>query len=456
MPLKIHRTLLLLLTISLLLSATACGTSEPQPVLARMMTVNAESPAANEPDLLYSCNDGSLLFTYRNADIHDFIAECRQYETDGYTPYSSSVMGNTVAATYVRDRALVHVYWHITLHELNVAVSQDAGATLPPVTTDSSPAAETAPCTVTQMMDGENDIGMGYIVQLTDGSYIIYDGSFAGQAEKIKRVLLENHTGEGAPLVRAWVLTHSHLDHIEALRAMAEEARRQETFTVEYFIVSPMNHAEYELSHEDHTAYLSTDFYRDAAAFTGSRVVFAHTGMTFTFGNLRMEVLYAPESLFKTTDEIHYFNNTSLVTRLYDENYSALFLGDVGEAGTNLMVDFYGDYIQSDMCQISHHGLEDVPLSFYDRVRAPLLFYPCSQSAYDQFGQNGHTRRGLQKMPYTKEILIAGLEQYTRAWGTVFDKNAPLSMPDYIPPEIVGDELPTSVGRPSVPIDKTA
>ena len=237
---------------------------------------------------------------------------------------------------------------------------------------------------------------------------------------------------------------------------MAEEARCEETFTVEYFLVSPMNHAEYPLSHEDHTAYLSTDFYRDAAAFTGAKVVFAHTGMTFTFGNLQMEVLYAPESLFKTTDEIHYFNNTSLVTRLRDGDYSALFLGDVGELGTNLMSHFYGDYIQSDMCQISHHGLEDVPLSFYDQVRAPLLFYPCSQRAYDQFGQNGHTRRGLQRMPYTKEILIAGLEQYTRAWGKVFDENAPLSMPDYVPPEVVGDELPASVGRPTVPFGKVA
>jgi hypothetical protein len=34
----------------------------------------------------------------------------------------------------------------------------------------------------------------------------------------------------------------------------------------------------------------------------------------------------------------------------------------------------------------------------------------------------------------TKEILIAGLNRYTRAWGTVFEADAPLSMPDYTPP----------------------
>ena len=52
----------------------------------------------------------------------------------------------------------------------------------------------------------------------------------------------------------------------------------------------------------------------------------------------------------------------------------------------------------------------------------------------------------MEEWDCTKEILIAGLGQYVRAWGTTFEADAPLSMPDYDPPappaEEVEKELP--------------
>ena len=83
------------------------------------------------------------------------------------------------------------------------------------------------------------------------------------------------------------------------------------------------------------------------------------------------------------------------------------------------------------MCQISHHGVEDVPLHFYERVKASILFYPCNLWLYDQTERHWDVRKALEERDYTKEILIAGLGQYTRPWGTTFEKDAPLSMPDY-------------------------
>ena len=448
---KRHVTLISLLLL-VILSMTACSGS----MNALPMQIMGDSAAATDADLSYICKDGSVVYTYYNAPIEDYTLLCSRYERRGYELYSTAVMGDTLSSTYVQDGAMAHVYWHFESKELNLVLSDDAGATLPHVTPPESEG-EAVPCTVTQMMDDQNGIGMGYVVQLTDGSYILYDGSFASQAERIEQFLLENYRGEGKPIVRAWVLTHSHLDHFEAFKTFAQRAKEGEVpFTVEYIIAAPMNDDAYPLSAEDGTAYLSTDFFTDAAAFTGAQVVFAHTGMNFNFGNLRMEVLYSPESLYKYSGEMGYFNNTRLVTRLYDENYSALFLADIGHTGTNYLIRHYSDYLQSDMCQVSHHGMEDVPLSFYEVVQAPLLFYPCDQSVYDQYGENGHVRRGLQGKFYTKEILIAGLGQYTRPWGTTFAYDAPLSMPDYVPPQVVGDKLPVTIKRPHLPFEKAA
>ena len=126
-----------------------------------------------------------------------------------------------------------------------------------------------------------------------------------------------------------------------------------------------------------------------------------------------------------------FFNNSSLVTRLYDESYNFLALADIGLVGADWMLGVYGDYLKSNMVQIAHHGVEDVSLAFYETVQASILWYPCNQSLYDLQDRNNDVRDALREREYTKEILIAGLGQYTRAWGTTFEANAPLSVTDH-------------------------
>ena len=43
----------------------------------------------------------------------------------------------------------------------------------------------------------------------------------------------------------------------------------------------------------------------------------------------------------------------------------------------------------------------------------------------------GDVRVALENRDYTKEILIAGCGEYKRAWGTTFEANAPLVIPDH-------------------------
>ena len=380
--------------------------------------------------ITYECEDGSLLSTYMQKTAEDFAGVCSYYIQAGYNLYNTSDMGGNLSSTYVKGDAMAHIYYHPSNDEMNIVLSETAGATLPPAT----PAVTDGDyeCTVVQMMDAEHVNGMGYIIQLKDGSYIVYDGAYSSQTNKIERYLTENHKGEGKPIIRAWVLTHSHNDHYPVFQMFAKRTQRGEKFIIEHVIVSPMNEDNYFMNDpNDRDPYLSTEFYEDVAKFTGAKVVFAHTGMKFTFCNLDMEILYAPESHYKTTDDLGNFNNTSVVTRLSGEGYSALFTGDVGMQGANIMLNLYGDYLKSDICQISHHGVEDVPLSFYEKVQAAILYYPCDLWLYDQTDRHWEERKAMETWDCTKEILIAGLGQYVRAWGTTFATDAPLSMPDY-------------------------
>ena len=387
-------------------------------------------PAGYETaDTVYACHDGSTLYAYAGKTETDFEAVCDGYKALGFKVYSDTNKAGNRFTTLVGDGPMAHVYWLKDTGELNLVLSDTAADTLPPVTpevTDGDYA-----CSIVQMKDNTNVNGMAYIIQLKDGSYIVYDGSYSGQARKLTKYMQDNYTGEGKPTVRAWILTHSHNDHFPTFQTVCR--RMSGSVNVEYIIYSPLNSETFTLDDEQ-GYYSSDDFREDAAALEGAKVVYAHTGMEFTFCNLTLEVLMTPETLFQNTTELGNFNNTSVVTRLYDENYKALFLGDIAVKGSDRMASLYGDYLKSDVCQVSHHGVEDVPLSFYETVQASILYYPCNIWLYDQTERHYDVRVALENRDYTKEILIAGCGEYKRAWGTTFEADAPLSMPDYVIP----------------------
>lgn len=414
-------------------------------------------PAAfGEPSLTYVCDDASVLSTYNNKTAGDFDGVVSYYRAQGYTVYSSADMGGNPAATLTKGSAMAHVYWHPLNGELNVVVSDTAADTLPPAT----PAVTDGQydCTITQIKDSQNFIGMGYVIRLKDGSYIVYDGSYANQAAKLLKCITSNHKGGGKPIIRAWVLTHSHNDHYLAFEEIANKERFRNQIVVEHVIVAPMNEEVY-MNTAGETAYLSGKFYEDAALF-GAKVVFAHTGMTFKFCNLNMEVIFSPESYYKTTSEIGNFNDTSVVTRLYDDGYSALFLGDTSSAAVPIYLDAYGDYLKSDVCQMSHHGVEsDYILELYDTVKPQIMFYPASAALFTstEAQYNPQVHHALFERDYIKEILVHGFDQFVRAWGTKIDANAKLSIPGYVDTApVIGKDISIQNGtgtRTPLPIE---
>ena len=414
---------------------SADGSETPAPDTEAPTEAETEAPLPTEvslpeayqtADIVYPCNDGSTLYTYAGKTAEDFAAVCAHYKGLGFKVYSDTVKAENTATTFVGDGPMAHIYWHKAKGELNIVLSDTAAATLPPMTPEVTDGEYE--CTVMQMKDSTNVNGMCYVIQLKDGSYIVYDGSYATQARKMVTYMEENYKGEGKPTVRAWVLTHSHGDHYPTFQTVTR--RMDDAINVEYIVYSPLREEDYEMNDEE--IYFSTEkFQNDAAELDGAKLVYAHTGMEFTFCNLKMEVLMTPETLFKGGEPKGNFNNTSVVTRLYDESYKALFLGDIAVKGSDYMHAIYGDYLKSDMCQVSHHGVEDVPLSFYETVKASILYYPCNIWLYDQTERHYDVRVALEERDYTKEILIAGCGQYTRAWGTTFEADAPLVIPDH-------------------------
>jgi len=169
--------------------------------------------------------------------------------------------------------------------------------------------------------------------------------------------------------------------------------------------------------------YLHEGASEDIQKYEGAKILYVHTGMTFSFCNVKMEILFAPEELYIADPRwgsglvnIIDNNSSSVVSRVYTDNYSAIFLGDATNHVANRMLIYYGDYLKSDMCQAAHHGWESWPLIAYRHIQASIMWYPTTQECYEYTGKEDvyDIREALRNSPYTKEMIVHDKSRETR------------------------------------------
>lgn len=333
-------------------------------------------------------------------------------DTLGYTEYSTLTLGGNRFATYVRDNNMYHVYWMASNRELNVVMSTNQ--TLP----ERQEALTTGKAPVLTQLHGNSSNGLCFVVELDDGSFIVFDGGYADSSdaewnneEVIYNFLAYENDREDGILIRAWILTHAHGDHYGAFHDFAN-GEYADLVTLMHVYYSPLKTAS--------AAYFASDLATDLAKFDGASAVVLHTGMAINLRNLKMEVLMTPDELYIDGDQADY-NNSSMVVRLVDGNgYSMIFLADTAaELGDKLVAE-YGSALRSDMCQVAHHGYESAKQSLYEAIgvvsTAPTngdkyvryLWYPCTPGIYCM--ADGTSTDGLGTMRERNTVVLEFLE----------------------------------------------
>jgi hypothetical protein len=96
-----------------------------------------------------------------------------------------------------------------------------------------------------------------------------------------------------------------------------------------------------------------------------------------------------------------------------------LFLGDVSNVGAKIIGEMYGDYVKSDILQISHHGKRNghgvnMPcmVELCSLIKAKILMWPTSIKSFndDSRGDQYDTRLfewNKKAMEYAEENYIA-------------------------------------------------
>ena len=221
--------------------------------------------------------------------------------------------------------------------------------------------------------------GMGYVIRLCDGSFVCIDGGYdrKDSAEKMYDFMRSNSNGK--PKIALWLFTHAHEDHIQAAGVFLEKYREQ--VEVEAFAYQFADLEKVPVSMNDFDKAEIQAFEKSVALYPNAKRYVLHTGQRYHLSGVQMEVLYSLDNTYPMPYTS--LNNMSVAVRFqFDCGKTALFLGDCMCLECRDMAYIYGDYLKSDIVQVTHHGLIGGDRLLYEKVDADICLWLSSKERF--------------------------------------------------------------------------
>ena len=264
--------------------------------------------------------------------------------------------------------------------------------------------------------------GLSVLIRLTDGRFIVVDGGFntAATAKLLVEALKEQSKDYAKNIsditIAAWIVTHAHGDHYGSLLGQASQFKGM---NVERILANFLSETERQKAISAYSGNWSSTEGQDyrnlpaAAKTLGAEVHQVHVGQVYYFADLEMEILYTIESFAPNT--CNALNTSSIVTRMkFDDKTTYMSTGDATGYGMEICADMFGDYIQSDIVQVCHHGYttwgDDAGMiEAYRTINAPTVLWPQGLHAFPNY-QNKSYNAVLFTVPNYKEVYVAGYQ----------------------------------------------
>ena len=387
----------------------------------------------------------SLEYIYTGAGVNAaaYNAYCTKLEAAGYTVQKGSAnqMGNDLFRMYVNESQKVALYVYLSTYSyaaqyndteslpgIRIIATGTDNKTLPSEAmldataynnrTYLTTASKKTGITQMKLNYAAGSFGNSYFYTLADGTFVVYDGGSnkgATDSDNIwdclnaaYKLVHGTEPTTAKPIhIRAWLLSHEHMDHYSAFRDFCKDYGKESTLRLDALLFNPVS-ASQRVNSNNPEATVQNNIATFQGYVTGGfDLVKVHTGQTFYFVNLKLEVLYTHEDAYPK--RLEYFNNSSTIFRgtLKTEDASGnptestmIWMGDSERIGGRRIMAAYGTGLKSDMVQVAHHGHTAVHFIVYQLIAPDVVWWPASISNYRSYISNKNHAKWYYRVDY--------------------------------------------------------
>lgn len=403
-------------------------------------------------------NDDSLQYLYKGVSAKDYRTYREALLKNGYAVVMENELEESLFCTLVNREqgVMLYIAYEHYAHEGEYAPDFTPALRIvssPLSTVAEPPAALLTPApykkvtntAVTNVEVTGRATGMGYIITLEDGSFLVFDGGGLNPEPRepdtlwnllnvrYQQIYGELPTPERPIHVAAWIITHSHWDHYGAYRVFIDKYGKSELFQMDYMIGNfPSRSSVFGIVNQDILNMGSKEVMN--RLHQGMRKDFTflkvHAGQKFYFANLEMQVLMTYDNI--SPARIYNQNDTSTVLRFsvqatnetgekVGKPYVMLWLGDANNNESRFLCAMYGKYLKSDSTSVAHHGNIGCESDLYNTVNATTVWWPhTARGARGYLQPEKRTKSWVYDVdqtlvfdnPHTRYIYFSG--SYTR------------------------------------------
>lgn len=254
--------------------------------------------------------------------------------------------------------------------------------------------------TLWQLPSQVDTIGNSYVIQTANGKVIVMDGGY-----EVEKDYLRGFIDALGGKVDAWIISHPHDDHISALMAFLENPKGLK--------IDKLYHSRFTevlIESESEAAPITRKFYSLLDAATDMEVVDCHCGDEFEVDGVKFKVLGEKNPELA---KVNPYNNSSMVLKMWDDQKSFIFLGDLGvEAGQKLLNSEYAADLECDYMQMAHHGQNGCDKEFYTEAKFRACLWPSPKWVYDNNTGGGFDTGHLKTVEVRGWMKELGIEEH--------------------------------------------
>lgn len=264
-------------------------------------------------------------------------------------------------AHYQKDELLVVVTYYTKMKDTMITVCKDAVLSEHLIYSDEYVKNNIPDAKTTLHSPELRDTGNSYVFQLKNGHYIVNDGGTQQNLPYLLDYLEKNAPNGAKPIIDAWIVSHSHVDHMGVIQALVEQPQWAERIIVEGIYFTEANEAAHQERRGTGMVSALTYFVNNSTAiFKTSEgettpLYRMRQGERYYFSDITMDVTFAQDVL--NYKEWKTWNATSTVLMYTIEGQKVLIMADTDYENQMVMLDIYDDsYFDLTIYQSPHHG----------------------------------------------------------------------------------------------------